>query len=487
MNPKQSKISDGDSGIGDFGQEGIGAFIEKHTCTPMCIELGLAVEEGADEENETEDEDNVKELRQTHSQDSRGKGTQGTQRSTRFMGRNGYNNGQAPPPEELKKRLLEYAVEQLPLKQRLLRLAKDLSYHIKESTLKKLHREFDIPSARKFKLSIEETQQLVIDKVSHDVMGRSGPEKIRTKIAGILRCIVREIMHANWEDKFDKCFPRRRKKKLRGQLDALGPWYELNGDGHEKLDHKALQMGGVSIPAYGFQDKWSGAPLHLVVPNDHLAAAIGHVYLDLIEDYKLIPIQATFDKGSETAYTGGFQIALRKEFAPELTLEEFPAFVTLKSTDNIVIEGFWRWLREDSGINLYVVIKMGHTSGIFKAGNQLHAFSTLPLAMAADCAESNKLLPSGITPKEAYTNPESYGGTFMGIPLTNPCIIPALRDTLPITREEAFQWVSQSFKAVAEVAYIEIGSPKKSILTGWKIFSSMLPILEKYDPLVLDL
>ncbi|KIJ27714.1 hypothetical protein M422DRAFT_54921 [Sphaerobolus stellatus SS14] len=81
----QTHTPDGDSGIGDFGQEGIDAFIEKHTCTPMCIELGLAVEEeGADEENETEDEDNAEELRQTRSQGSRGKGTQGTRRSARL-------------------------------------------------------------------------------------------------------------------------------------------------------------------------------------------------------------------------------------------------------------------------------------------------------------------------------------------------------------------------------------------------------------------
>lgn len=91
----------------------------------------------------------------------------------------------------------------------------------------------------------------------------------------------------NWDDKFDERFPGHCKAKIQGQLYAVGPWHEIHADGQEKLDHKGLQMGGVGIPIYAFQDKWSGIPLWLVVvPNDRLAVAIGHMYLDMIEDYQ---------------------------------------------------------------------------------------------------------------------------------------------------------------------------------------------------------
>ncbi|KIJ27317.1 hypothetical protein M422DRAFT_271524 [Sphaerobolus stellatus SS14] len=69
------------------------------------------------------------------------------------------------------------------------------------------------------------------------------------------------------------------------------------------------------------------------------------------------PIQATFDKGSEMNYARSLQLALCQEFVPDWLLDELPAFVTLKSTNNITIEAFWRWLHEDCGINIYVVIK----------------------------------------------------------------------------------------------------------------------------------
>lgn len=75
---------------------------------------------------------------------------------------------------------------------------------------------------------------------------------------------------------------------MHGQLHAVGPWHEIHADGHEKLDYKALEMGSaISIPIYAFQDKWSGVPLYLVVvPNDRLGAAIGHIYLDMVAEYQ---------------------------------------------------------------------------------------------------------------------------------------------------------------------------------------------------------
>ena len=84
-------------------------------------------------------------------------------------------------------------------------------------------------------------------------------------------------------------------------------------------------------------------------------------------------------------------------------------------------------------------------------------------------------------------NPELYSGKFVGIKITNPNVIPALRDTLPITQEEAFRWVSDGFHAAAQRVYEEVGSPKLTIVNGWQVFSLMLPKLRQYDPVLLDI
>jgi hypothetical protein len=83
-------------------------------------------------------------------------------------------------------------------------------------------------------------------------------------------------------------------------------------------DFEALWMGDISLPIYGYYDKWSGYLLKLVVlPDSRKAAPMGHVYLDLIAEYGGmhllnsliqttitmqplgIPMQLTTDKGPE--------------------------------------------------------------------------------------------------------------------------------------------------------------------------------------------
>jgi hypothetical protein len=104
----------------------------------------------------------------------------------------------------------------------------------------------------------------------------------------------------------------------------------------------------------------------------------------------VIPQHLTVDKGSETADMGAFQLALRwivvcliysknhyshiyrQQFAPELSLEEFPGFCTLPSTLNIVIEGLWQWLRQECGVNLHTLITDGHKHGIYNVASPLH-------------------------------------------------------------------------------------------------------------------
>lgn len=136
-------------------------------------------------------------------------------------------------------------------------------------------------------------------------------------------------MKANANDGFQYRWAGRRKKLLRKNLVSLGVFHEVNMDGHEKLSSQALKMGPVSIPIYGIRDKWSGALLRLVcVPNARYAVAIGHIYLDFVEEFggmqdilycpnaKLtrslaIPIQITVDKGSETGDMYAMHCTLR--------------------------------------------------------------------------------------------------------------------------------------------------------------------------------
>ncbi|KAF8576833.1 hypothetical protein K439DRAFT_1366106, partial [Ramaria rubella] len=403
-----------------------------------------------------------------------------------------------PPDDVLQAALLDYAKERLPLERWLVRLGKEFNYHIKKTKLKELHKEFDIPSTCKCQIPFDEIKQLIIEKVSHDVTGTNGPETIRTKIALDGAIIPRYIYFCSqlpltgWS------------KPQCGCLTSVGPWHEISADGHKKISVAALNMGGVGLPCYAFCDKWSGAPLHLVVvPNDCLAVVIGHVYLDLVEDYQMIPFQLTVDKGSETSIIGSFHLALWQQFAPKLNVDEFIAFVTLPSTWNIVIEGFWHWLRQDCSVNLYKIITDGHQSGIYNIASKIHValFNWLwpPIVqslyddfyeywvMHRVQKQNQKMMPSGVSLKELYMNPEYYGGQPMGIPITNLEVIPALRETLSCMREEAFCWVSDEFAAAAENAYIVIGSPTCTALSAWQIFSLMLPHLTVIDPRLLNM
>ncbi|KAF8586755.1 hypothetical protein K439DRAFT_1340008 [Ramaria rubella] len=167
--------------------------------------------------------------------------------------------------------------------------------------------------------------------------------------------------------------------------------------------------------------------------------------------------------------------SFRQQFALELSPDKFTAFMALPSVRNIMIEGCWRWLCQDCGINLHKIITEGHKNGIYNIASKLHAalFNWLwpPIVQSIYDDffdywmkhhvqnQNQKLMPSGVSPKELYMSPEDYGGRPMGIPITNPEVIPALRETLSCTREEAFHWVSDEFAAAAENAYIEIGSP----------------------------
>jgi hypothetical protein len=91
-------------------------------------------------------------------------------------------------------------------------------------------------------------------------------------------------MHKHDPLGFEQRYPGKKAPVTRHALTAIGPFHEISADGHEKLSAQALQMGGVGLPIYGYRDKWSGNIMDLhVVPDSRTAGALGHVYLDFLE------------------------------------------------------------------------------------------------------------------------------------------------------------------------------------------------------------
>lgn len=85
---------------------------------------------------------------------------------------------------------------------------------------------------------------------------------------------------------FDQRFPGRKKNKIpRKGLTAIGPLHEVSADGHEKMGVEGLKMGDIGLPIYAYKDKWTADALKIiVVPDCRSAGAIGHLFLDFIQE-----------------------------------------------------------------------------------------------------------------------------------------------------------------------------------------------------------
>ncbi|OBZ68444.1 hypothetical protein A0H81_11429 [Grifola frondosa] len=340
--------------------------------------------------------------------------------------------------------------------------------------------------------------QLVLNKMSdlNDQAGRWGVQRTMDALAKdgtpVPRRIIREVMHDNEPDAVNARFPGKKKIPC-AKLSSIGPFHEVNCDGHDKLGIFALQMGPVTLPIYGMKDKWSDVMLHLVViPNNRNAVVVGHVFLDFVEIFGSVPIQITVDKGSETGNMFAFQTALRQIFAPELDVDAVPSFVALPSTRNIPIEGAWHWFREQTGRTLFHHVTQGKMLNIFNPNNEVHIklFNWIwpPIIqqeldkfrdswnMHTVRKQRNKVMPSGSTPTMFFTSPEMWGGKRVSVPVPK-IAVNALRETLPITREEAFRFVDDEFAAFANGVFEELGKPIIDVGTAWLVFERMALIL----------
>ncbi|KAJ7292042.1 hypothetical protein C8J57DRAFT_1589061 [Mycena rebaudengoi] len=382
-------------------------------------------------------------------------------------GTNGHYNGTRPPDSVLGPALHDYSKKSLLLAVRLDYLLKDFGYDIKLSTLKKLNREFKVPTVKKPPPDHISTT-LVAEVIVNNVSSRNGPRTVQDQISRhdgtkIPRDTVRRIMSDIDPDGAEARFPgRRHQPKKRGHLTDTGVYFELHFDGHEKLNFKALRMGPVGIDIYGSRCHSSSKMVKfLVVPNARCSSTVGHYYLDLVEKNGVF-VQATVDGGSETGELYAAHIALRQYCMPDILIEDTPAFVPLKSTDNIPIESSWHLFTNYVGLDIKQIILLGKTYFVEYWNN--HKIR----------AQRNKLLPSGFSPNYICDFPERFGLTNFSAPAPQN-LVDALRESIPKSREECYRWVSDEFDANAWEVYEQIGQPKFLLTEGWTIFCQMLP------------
>ncbi|KAF7297565.1 hypothetical protein MKEN_01379000 [Mycena kentingensis (nom. inval.)] len=412
-------------------------------------------------------------------------------------GTNGFDNGTKPPDDELREILHGFARARMPMEQRLAALSEQHNYHIKRAKLSKLNKEFDVPTVKKpppEPLAIS----LVAEHISQDTNRRHGPDRVQKKIGRkhniwLPRDAVRKIQHDLDPEGAQARFPGGgRKGKVRGQLTALGIMQEVHCDGHEKLGAIALRLGGVGFGIYGFRDH-TGKILHVdAVPNDRCQITVAHCYLDFIEATGEMPVQLTFDGGTETGYMAAAQCEFRRRFLATVSEIERPSTRSIKSTDNIPVESMWKYWLDDEGANIKSALLEAHTNGLFNPSSQLHIdlfqwlwvrivrhhldefknyFNATPRR-----SQKEKLLPTA-APDAVFRNPELHNlrrcGT--GIPKED---VDEFRARLPLSREHVMRFVADDFDVYAQYVYAEIGSPAFEHSTGWDTYGRMMAYIQ---------
>ncbi|KAJ7842678.1 hypothetical protein B0H14DRAFT_3691662 [Mycena olivaceomarginata] len=369
------------------------------------------------------------------------------------------------------------------------RLAKDHNLSIRTSKLNEIERRLEIPSVRRTPAAREIVAQAVADEMDKDVMQNNGPNFVKSKLKDKLimapRDEIRRLMR-EWNPLgAERRYPGYKKHKIyRHPLSALGPFHEVSSDGHEKIGAQALKMGDIGLPIYGWKDKWCAYLLKInVVPNCRTNAAIGHLFLDFIEEYGGIGLQSTTDKGSELGWLEAIQTVLRcvqsffvepsltcasEIFAPAIDPAVYPAHKSIKSVHNTVIEAFWRWLLQKLGINLRDHILRGKNEHIFDPNVAFHRdlFNWIfpPLVQAE--------LDEICLPDIALKHPELYGGIncFVKVPKETIAELRRFLTEEVGPRSEHLDWVDAEFAALAESVHKSLGSPQITLTNSWEIF-----------------
>ncbi|KAJ7588666.1 hypothetical protein C8J56DRAFT_785419 [Mycena floridula] len=403
-----------------------------------------------------------------------------------------------PEPEVLSAALHDYARRRLPAATRLLYLERDYGLIIKGTRLKLLNAEYDVPSVRK-PVAMEVATSIVSEIVTRDVRQGQGPTTVQRLAAlqhnALLpRSMVREVMQAIAPGGADIRRPgKRRALKPRGALNGIGIFQEIHADGHEKLSEKALKMGaGIGIDVYGMRDHIGKVLMMKVVPNARCSTTVGHLYLDMVEELGIIPIQMTVDGGSEVGWMHSAQTTLRYVYMPELSPDAWKPMVSLPSTSNVSIEATWWFERRFDGLSLRDILEQGRAH--LRTGDEIHQqlFRWLwpkivqnSLDLFMDYFNNNKtkkqkgkLLPSGVAPNVVYDFPKEYGLENVGQPV-DIAAIQILRAEIPVSRTESYRWVTDEFDAIAQAVYDALLDRSMAAIDGWRVFNQMAPIVRR--------
>ncbi|KAL0062901.1 hypothetical protein AAF712_010222 [Marasmius tenuissimus] len=387
-----------------------------------------------------------------------------------ITGQNGRDNGIRPSDDRLRELLHGYAKNRMKLDERKLYLEKE-GYTISVAKLKKLNREFGVPTVRKPPpLPVATTTVSTI--MSKDLAARNGPNTIQHILRRQHNCYV----------------PRDTIRRIARKIFPHGSEARYPGK-----KAPTLRMG-VSIDIYGARCHTSGVVLlDEVVPNARCSSTIGHLYLDMVEKYGVISEQITVDGGTETGELYACHKALRDKYKPEWKdSPAHPEFVSIPSTKNVIIEGHWNhWLRF-AGSSLREAIEQGRIGGYFVIGNEVHKnlfhwlWPRIVQRSLDDFIEywnnhptrnhRRGNLPSGVRPQLVYDFPEHFGLYNCGIRVDQEDI-QVLRATIPRSREECFRWVPDEFDVAAQLAYGQLGEPELTSTSGWQVFVDMLQIL----------
>ncbi|TRM66661.1 hypothetical protein BD626DRAFT_545803 [Schizophyllum amplum] len=298
-------------------------------------------------------------------------------------GQNGQNNGIQPPDDILRTVLFDFARRNLSNDARVAELSARFGYNIGTRKLMRLNKEFDVPSKRKLPAAPVVISR-VMEKVNQDEAMRNSPQAIADQLRSdpfketfpVGRDQVRRIMWANEPEGSAIRQPGYKHPVIEcGVITTTALQMEVHFDGHEKLSFQALSLGdGIGVPIYGGREQLSGRIGVLkAVPNDRNNVVIGHCFLDHIEaSQNLMSVQATMDKGTEVGWIIHLQEELRRRLMPDLDCNEFPSFVNIPSTRNVIIEGLWHWFRKSYGLNMKALLLKEKADGVFIPGNMLH-------------------------------------------------------------------------------------------------------------------
>ncbi|KAL0566681.1 hypothetical protein V5O48_015325 [Marasmius crinis-equi] len=433
-------------------------------------------------------------------------------------GKNQYHNGTKPSDEVLQTKLMQYAAESLTHREMLQGLSSELDYHISDRKLSNLLRELKIPTVHlaSKRMTPEMQSMLVTEKLADDPYHRKGPNTIKSLLHQEGTPLPRDVVRRIQKDTqgpmaaYNRAPGRKAGQITRTKVLLLGPFQEIHCDGHEKLYSAALDMGGVGIGIYLFRQKVGKIEMLVAVPDARRADIVGHLHLDLVEQcgYR-IALQMTVDGGSETGEMYAQHTALRAIYSPQEfnDLEQWPPYVALPSTRNIIAEAMWAYMRKHTGKDLQQLIKEGASNGYFSPHNPVHRdlFHWLWSRIVQACldkftqywnnhktrANTKSDYPSGTSPNHVMRCPRDFNlRDDLGVAV-DPEGVNALRGRLP-PRQEMFRWTTlQEFDIRAQVVYETVANsiqprpPKledgiKAALRGWEVFSHMSPLLENW-------